>query len=214
MSRSPELSEVLNTLLEGALDELHVSLPGKVTRYDGSKQQADVQPLVKVWHEEEDGTRVARALPVVTGVPVVFPGGGGFVVQFPISVGDTVLLVFSAVSLDKWLAGGGGPVDPEGGGAHSLADAVAMPGLRSFKDARKQAPSGHVLIGKDGDPSEKAALGETIKAHFEALKTWLEAHTHTVPIVGPAGTTPTTTPVVLPSPTVPETGSGTVKVTK
>lgn len=214
MSRSPELSEVLNTLLEGALDDLHVSLPGKVVRYDGSKQEADVQPLIKVWHEDEAGERVVAQLPVVTGVPVVFPGGGGFLVQFPVSVGDTVLLVFSAVSLDKWLATGGGPVDPEGGGAHSLADAVAIPGLRDFKHARSQAPSGHILVGKDGAPSEKVGLGETIKAHFDALKTWLEAHTHSVPIVGPAGTTPTTPPLVLPSPLVPETGSGTVKVTK
>lgn len=139
MSRTPELSEVLNTVLESALSELYISMPGKVVAYDATAQKADVQPLIKVPAEDERGELHREALPVVPSVPVVMPGGGGFVVQFPISVGDTVLLVFSAASLDKWLARGGGPIDPETDQRHTLSDAVAIPGLRDFRHARATA---------------------------------------------------------------------------
>ena len=68
---------------------------------------------------------------MVTGVPVVFPMGAFGGVTFPVQVGDTVLLVCSSSSLDAWLAGNGGEVDPQDDRRHDLSDAIAIPGLRA-----------------------------------------------------------------------------------
>ncbi len=192
-SRTPSPAEVINAIVESAVGDLYVGMPGKVVRWDASKQEADVQPLVKVSHEDETGERVVEALPVIPGVPVIFPGGGGFLVQFPVSVGDTVWLQLSALSLDKWLATGGGPLDPESDGRHALSDAVAIPGLRSFKDKRPSVEDG-VHVGAEGGnqvivtgdkiyfgsltAAENMVLGQAFKTLAEALFDLIVAHTH------------------------------------
>ncbi len=215
MSRNPTQAELLNRAIESALGDLYMGMPGKVVRYDAGKQEADVQPLIKVSYTDEAGERKLEALPVVPSVPVVFQGGGGFVVQFPIDVGDTVWLMFTAVSIDKWLKVGGGPIDPESDSRHALSDAVAIPGLRSFKDKRQQSPSGHILIGKDGDPSEPAALGQTLKEFLDALVLVYDAHTHLSSTPGNATGPPVPLSQTPPNPPLlADVRSGTVKVTK
>jgi hypothetical protein len=141
---------VINEAIDSSLDSLYISLPGRVVRYDSATQQVDVQPIPKVRHVDENGTPVVQQLPVVPSVPVVFPGGGGFAVTFPITVGDTVLLVFSGVSIDKWLqSGSDAPVDPETYARHALADAVAIPGLRNFARPRPAPVANAVAIGAE-----------------------------------------------------------------
>jgi len=193
MSRNPEWAEIFNRVAEGAIDEVMVSTPGKVTRYDAAKQEADVQPLIRDSHEDEHGERVVENIPVIPSVPVHFPRGGGYVVQFPISVGDTGLLVFSAQSWDKWLAVGGGPIDPESYGRHGLSDAAFFPGLRSFKEAGPSVTDG-LTLGKEGGniikilsnkiyfgsltAAENMVLGQAFKTLAEALFDLIVAHTH------------------------------------
>jgi len=70
--------------------------------------------------------------------------------------------------------------------------------------------SGDVVAG-DGDDyvgqSGKILTElQNLKTHLDALKTAIDSHTHTVPISGPAGTTPTTPPL-SPGPTPPTPGS-------
>jgi hypothetical protein len=124
----PTLASVLNRAIAGALDDVRVALPGRVVRYDAAKQRVDVQPLVKDGYENESGARVAERLPVVSDVPVIFPGSGLFRITFPVKEGDTVLLVFASSSLARWKATGS-EVDPGDDRHHTLADAIAIPGL-------------------------------------------------------------------------------------
>src|SRR6266702_894931 len=105
MQRTPTLGEVIRDGIGSALESVHTAIPASVTKYDAATQKADVQPLVKMAYEDEDGNRQAVNLPVVTSCPVQFPGGAGLTIVFPIAVGDTGLLVFSEASLDKWLNG-------------------------------------------------------------------------------------------------------------
>ena len=126
----PTLAHVLDLAISGAMDEVRVALPGRVTAYNSSTQRVDVQPLVKDGFEAEDGTRQTTRLPVIPDVPVVFPGSGAFRVTFPISVGDNILLVFSSSSIARWKASGG-EVDPGDDRHHQLSDAVAIPGLQA-----------------------------------------------------------------------------------
>lgn len=207
-TRNPGLDDVIETALEERMSDLYIALPGVVQAYDATTQKVSVAPSAKVAHTDEDGRRVVQALPVVTGVPVMFPGGGGFTVTFPIAVGDTVLLVFANASLDKWKsgAGGSGAVDPEFYSRHPISDAIAIPGLRNFRNARSSVPTDHVRIGVDGAAAQGAALGDVVKGVLDGIRTIFNAHTHTCP----AGTS---APPATPVSSVPTIASATVKVT-
>ncbi len=128
-----------------------MSLPGTVQRYDAATQLADVKPQIKGTFEDEDGTVSQHSLPVITNVPVVFPGGGGFRVTFPVRAGDTVLLVFADRSLDAWLSEGHetGPDDMR---RHALSDAVCIPGLHPNNAPWAGASETNLTLGKDNGP--------------------------------------------------------------
>lgn len=123
-----KLSESLGRVYEKTLTNLRVSLPARIERYDSSTQKAEVSPLL----EKRNADGSTTALPVITNVPVIFPRGGKARITFPLERGDSVLLVFSDRSLDRWLSGQGQRVTPDDPRKHDLSDAVAIPGLLPF----------------------------------------------------------------------------------
>ena len=192
-SRSPTLSEVLRVALDARLADLHVSLPGRVERYDPKTKLADVKPLLKSTVIDDEDNEQKVSLPVIPNVPVVFQGAGGFRVTFPVQPGDTVLLVFAERSIDRWISQGG-EVDPVDLRQHALADAIAVPGLNDVPRAWSDAGT-HMTAGKDGGPQihfkenlielgaeggEGVALGNTLSQFLAKLILWLNAHTHPV----------------------------------
>lgn len=152
MSHTPTLVDVIQSLAESRLADLHVAMPATVLSYDASNQSITAQPSVKRGYRDDDGVRQVEALPPITNVPVVFPGSGGFRVTFPVQAGDTVLLVFSEQSLDKWLVTGTHS-DPGDDRRFAMSDAIAIPGLRDFKHALSNAPTNRMSIGYDSGPS-------------------------------------------------------------
>jgi len=134
MSQSPKLASVLDRAAGAKLKGLRVALPARVETYDEATRLVSVQPLIMDGFVDESGNRKADRLPVINDVPIVFPGSGGARVRFPVLKGDTVLLVFSSSSLDKWLVSGG-EVDPKTDHRHALTDAIAIPGLQATPDA-------------------------------------------------------------------------------
>lgn len=212
MSRTPSWSEVIRRGVTAALEGVHTAIPGKVTRYDAATQKADVQPLIRAAYEDENGERVAASLPVVTNCPVQFGGGAGLTITYPLAVGDTGLLVFSEGSLDKWLAGRGGEVDPGIDTRFALADGIFIPGVKPFGAARATNPGAAVCIGTDGGAFQGAALGAALAEWLGSpngnplteLLAWAKNHVH------PA---PGTAPPVTPPPDAPTLESTTVKIT-
>lgn len=146
MSEVPTLSGILSQLRENAMRSLRVCGPAKVTAYDASTQKCSVQPLIHEGVLDDDGERHVERLPVITNVPVIHFGGGGFQITVPVVVGDTVLVVYSDRSLDRWLVRGG-EVDPDDDRAHDLSDAIAITGLRDFAHALASAPTDRIRIG-------------------------------------------------------------------
>jgi hypothetical protein len=114
---------------------IYTSIPAGVVSVSTfeAEQTVDVKPLINKTYD--DG--VILALPNILAVPVVFPSAGGGALTFPISVGDTVLLVFSMRSMDEWLEGEGFSVTPVDLRTHYLNDAVAIPGLYTKKSHLK-----------------------------------------------------------------------------
>lgn len=139
------LPEVIRKALEVFSADLHVGIPARIEKFDASTGLADVKPLVK----DVDPDGVSRSVPVVTNVPVHFPGAGGFRMTFPVKPGDPCFLLFSDRSLDVWLSKGGevDPVDPR---RHALSDAVAILGITDAIHPWKNVSTSKATIGHDG----------------------------------------------------------------
>jgi hypothetical protein len=202
MSRTPTMAEVLREAIAASLEDVHTAIPGRVTRYDVGKQQADVQPLIKVAYLDESGERVAALLPTVRNCPVMFPGGAGLTITYPIAAGDTGLLIFSEASLDKWLSGSGDEVEPDIDLRHHLTDGIFIPGVRPFGGGgpRSTDPGSTICIGVDGGTFEGIPIASR-------LATLFNNHVHG----GPG--TPPTVPVTADANPVTGFASTTVKVT-
>lgn len=153
------LSEIIKAVAGNMLADTHVALPGKVVKYDATKQKADIKPLIK--KQYRDGK--IDPLSVIPNVPVIFPRSGNAFLTFPVAKGDGVLIVFSERSLDKWLSIGG-DVSPEDRRKHDLSDAIAIPGLRPFNAGGADA-NDVVLVANEGGSEIEFRLkknGETV----------------------------------------------------
>lgn len=139
MANSPTLVEAIRRAMEASSSEICTALPARVESYDAAAQRASVQPLIRRTYQDESGARQVERLPVISDVPVSFPGAGDYSISWPLAKGDIVLLVFSQASIDKWLTSGK-DVDPLDDRRHSLNDAIAIPGLRAFGGKGAAAP--------------------------------------------------------------------------
>lgn len=176
MSQTPTLEEVIELALAESAEHMYTAMPGRIMAYDADLQSASVQPSVYANYVNEQGDTVHEPLPVVQGVPVVFPGGGEWSITFPIEAGMTGLLVFMNCSIDRWLVGDGRDTNPVDGRRHSLADAVFIPGLRPFGNPVAPAPAqdAMVLEGPDVriggyDGAEQAVLGNSLLVAMSEL---------------------------------------------
>jgi hypothetical protein len=177
-----------------------------------------VKPQLQEIQEAEDGTDRITALPVINGVPVVCLSGGGFGLEFPVTVGDTCLLIFSDRSIDKWAATGG-DVDPEDLRRHHLSDAIAIVGLKHDNNKLSEYDTAAIQLGKQGgprvrvtdtqvqlggasgeSPTESAVLGNTYRTSedtlFDGIASNLNACSVQLGIAGTALTTAAADPVL------------------
>ncbi len=179
--------ELLGELIDGMLLRLWTATPGQVVAYDAASQTATVQPLPYEW----DGDGGQEALPVLPGVPVMFPRGNGFAMTWPLAKGDHVLLVFCRRSIERWRASGSNG-DPQSDRRHNISDAFAIPGAFHAggkladvptSDVEIREPTGGIIkVGKGA--THAAMLGDTFVSAMSSLLTALSTHTH-VTAVGP-----------------------------
>lgn len=214
-SRSPDLAELLRMAIAANQANVHVSLPGSVEAYDAERQVADVKPLLRRPLVAADGTELdAESLPILMDVPIAFPRGGGFFMSLPLVRGDLVHLVFVERSMDQWLDGEGAETTPLDYRMHSLADAVAYPGLYPrglpLADAHVEnmvlgldgdtaahfRPDGEIHLGSD-EATDYIALADLVKTEISALRdtvnslvTAYNAHIHITTATVGASPTP------------------------
>lgn len=116
------------------MEGVYTGCPGRILHYDAATQTADIQPTVRQSYIDETDTRRVESLPVLSAVPIISLGGGGFRTSYPVADGDTCWLMCAHCSIDRWLATGA-DVDPVLDHRHCLSDVVALVGLRHRKNA-------------------------------------------------------------------------------
>lgn len=138
--RQPSMQESVGGHIEYYLDNVYTSIPAVVMNVHNSFNdlRIDVQPSVNAKYR--DGTN--REHPVILNVPVQMPSSSTSAILFPLSKGDTVLLVFSQRGLDTFKGGNGLPSTPTDFRKFDKRDAVAIPGVWSFSRSPNN-PSKH-----------------------------------------------------------------------
>ena len=94
---------------------------------------------------DETGKTSSVNMPLLPDVPVVFPGGGGFTLTFPVASGDECLVVFASRCIDAWWQSGGvgEPMEPR---MHDLSDGFALVGVRSQPHRLSPAVHGSAYV--------------------------------------------------------------------
>lgn len=194
-NQTPTLAGVIRMAIDSAQRSVYTALPARVESYDATSQTCSAQPVLLGEYIDEAGDRQTLRDPIIENVPVVFPSAGDFAITFPLSAGDTVLLVFSSRSLDKWLIAGG-EIDPNDGRRQHLSDAIAIPGLRALPDAiGSDGTSGNSLVVKGGSIrlGSSAANDPVVrKSDLDAFVSTFNTHFHPTPS-GPSSAPDATT---------------------
>lgn len=128
--RAEDFQEALRAAMDGRLGDVWTALPGIVETYDAEKQVVSVQPAIQRAYRGPDGAETMLTLPLLLDCPVMFPGGGGVTLTFPIVKGDECLVVFASRCIDSWWQSGG-IQPPAEFRMQDLSDGFAFVGVRS-----------------------------------------------------------------------------------
>jgi len=179
---SPSLAYVIQDYGQRLLRSVNKVIPSTVESYDPDSKTCTVRPGVYrlVPNEYEPGVDEVEELPAVHSVPVMWPRGRNFVIHGTLAKGDPVLLLCSDREFSAWQRTAR-PSAPMDGRLHSLANAIALPGLDTTP-------------GTFPEPADAAALASKVKDELDELRTRLNAfidkydvHTHTDPVSGSTG---------------------------
>ena len=117
-------------MLEAARIDIHTALPGIIQSFDPARMTCSVQPAIRGAIRQPDGRVQAVDLPLLVDCPVVFPGGGGYELTFPLAAGDDCLIIFAERCIDAWWQSGGVQAAAEYR-MHDLSDGFVLAGVRS-----------------------------------------------------------------------------------
>ena len=121
--------DLLEFIFEQSMKTIFTCLPGIINSFNPSTKRAMIQIAINQLLTNGN----ASAYPLLVDVPVIFPSGGGFNINFPLSSGDAILVVFSQRALDNFKQTfsqeNGNPI-----GFFSLKDAVAIPGFGALQN--------------------------------------------------------------------------------
>lgn len=180
-TRSPELADIIRQAIDDRLVDVHTMLPGRIDAYDPATQKADVEPLIKRLQQTVDG-EINEELPIIPGVPVVFPRAGGYKLTMPVAKGNRCMLVFCERSIETYQTGQGrsgsseliSQSDPQTFEMHSLSDPVALLGWYNDAESLSETDQDGMQLGLDGGPiihigDQLVELGEKDASQFVAL---------------------------------------------
>jgi hypothetical protein len=133
-----DLETAVMSAIKGHMAGVWTAMPAVVTKYTKAAMTCELQVAVKERWRNKDGTYEWVDIPPLVDVPVIFPGGGGLTLTYPVKNGDEALVVFASRCIDNWwfTGAGGSPDNPTGQRQpeirfHDLSDGFAFIGPRS-----------------------------------------------------------------------------------
>jgi hypothetical protein len=173
-----DMVDTMDTWLQGRMEEIHTSMPGRIQTYNPSTRTATVVPSVRLRSMHGDLLEVKP----IQGVPVVWPSSAQFaLIPAKLEPGDGVLLHFTEVGIGNWISGKS-TMDADDETRFSLQDCIASPGLFQPKNLKPQdlkgadyglvGTKGEVIGGKDGKVSIKNTETD-LRAVLESMQTML-----------------------------------------
>jgi hypothetical protein len=181
MTRTPELADIIRQAIEDRLADVHTMLPGRIDSYDPATQKADVEPLIARLQKTVDG-ELKEDIPIIPGVPVVFPRTRAYKLTMPVQEGDRCMLVFCEASTEAYQVGQGRQgssalikqTDPDTFDRFNLTDAVALMGWYNDAEALSSSDQDGLQIGEDSGAiihigNDLVELYEKGAAEFVAL---------------------------------------------
>ena len=141
MPHERTLSEVLLNFGDQLKNDMKKCCPATVTAVhpsttaDYAGQTVDVQVATLNVVFDELGTAIQEPPISFANVPLGCLRGGGFLVWLPVTVGDSVLLIFSDLSADSWRAGDGSSQPPGFVGKHTTDSALRPADVRPRRES-------------------------------------------------------------------------------
>ncbi len=132
---------------EAMQSRLWTALPAIVQSFNAAQMTVTAQPTINGRYIDSTGAGQSLQMPVLLDVPVLWQGGGGATLTFPIAQGDECLVVFSSRCIDAWWSLGGAQ-DPPEIRMHDLSDGFALVGMRSLPRAYA-VDTTHVMLRSD-----------------------------------------------------------------
>ena len=125
----PELRDLLFAMRREVFFSLNCATIGIVQSFNPAKQTAEI----KIAFQRVVGNEI-KDYPLLVDCPVVVLAGGAGRLTFPIAAGDSCLVLFADRNIDAWFSTGS-VVVPASQRAHSLADGIALVGIRNLSNA-------------------------------------------------------------------------------
>jgi hypothetical protein len=122
----PDLRTVLLAFRKEIFAELNCLQIGTIQTFDAIFQTA----TVTINSKRQFGDEV-KDYPLLVDVPIVVMGGGKGRITYPIAKGDTCLVWFNDRNIDSWWGTGGTGSIPNSPRLHSMADGIALVGIRA-----------------------------------------------------------------------------------
>ena len=159
----------LQAMLSSWQAGIFTALPGIYHAPGKDKQTANVKAAIKGKVSDQKGGWTDKEMPLLINLPIVWPGGGGFQLTFPLSEGDEGLIVFAQRCIDAWWERGG--VQPQAEmRMHDISDGFFIPAMLSQSKAPSTAASTSTvqLRSADGATYIEVAAGNLVNVHASA----------------------------------------------
>lgn len=147
--RNPSEEEVLRLAFRGMQSRLWTAMPAIVESFNPARMTVEVQPTINGTKRSPKGEWSSLRMPKLVDCPVLWQGGGGVTLTFPIAKGDECLVVFASRRIDEWWQQGG-VQDALEIRMHNLSDGFALVGVRSLPRAFNVSTTQAVLRSDDG----------------------------------------------------------------
>lgn len=128
--RAPDAEETLRTVFEALIAGVYTAMPGIVQAVNAAQMTASVQPTINGRVTDEKGVVSSITMPELQDCPLLWQGGGGLTLTFPVKANDECLIIIASRCIDSWWATGK-VSDPLRLRMHDLSDGFALVGVRS-----------------------------------------------------------------------------------